>query len=306
MNPWERGWEEEVRLLTKGKEGDGAKESQRFPGESIWRQPLPRTSGTEESKEGARRFVCACAHTHTHTHTHTRTCALTHTRTCALTHMHTCTGTHIHKYAYASTHVHTCMNVCTCLYMCADTCVHAHVFTCVDACSHMHVLSHMLAIHMCACVHTHVHISCVHVHMVRTYRHTCTHVCICCTHIHTCTRIHAHTYADILTHKHTHIGTCTHTPVHSCYTHFHTHKHINTRPGPQSLHTLQTLPHTRAPFPLPLACLRPSARSPATIGIPTRGGLRKPLKPGQLVKGKIIASTPRFISTPSSQTHLQK
>ena len=74
MSPWEFGWEEEVRLLTKGKEGDGVK------GEPEVSRRMCLEAATAENKwdrgkQGGCQMVCVCMHTHTHTHvcSHTRT-----------------------------------------------------------------------------------------------------------------------------------------------------------------------------------------------------------------------------------------
>lgn len=204
VSPWEWGWEEEGRLLTKGK-GDGVKGSQRFPGECVWRQPLQRTSGTEENKEGASWFLCA--RTDTCTHMNTRVCS------------HTCTGTHtynVHMHKHMSTHACTCAH----MYTCVHTCVHIHMCTRVNEYSHMHVLSHT---HAYTCVHVFTH-SCTHcmhtrAHGAHIQAHTCVHM-----NTHTCTHICRHTQA----HSHIYVFTCTHMCIHMHSHASHTFKHTNT------------------------------------------------------------------------------
>lgn len=96
------------------------------------------------------------------------------------------------------------------------------------------------------------------------------------------------------------------------------HAHVCTRtqaharpcthwPGPKaSPHSVNALSHPGLPPPFfwPAWCLSPHFPIPGII--PTRGGLRSPLKAGRMVRGKSAASTPHFITILSSPSHLQK
>ena len=110
VSPWECGWEEEARLLTKGKEGDGVK------GEPEVSRIMCLEAATAENKwdrgkQGGCQMICVCTHTHEHA------CVLTHMHGHTYLQMCICTSTcpHVHE------HVHICIHVCT---------YNVHTYTC--------------------------------------------------------------------------------------------------------------------------------------------------------------------------------
>ena len=91
VSPWECGWEEEARLLTKGKEGDGVK------GEPEVSRRMCLEAATAENKwdrgkQGGCQMVCVCTHTHEHASVLTHMRAHTHARA------HIPTNVHMHKH----------------------------------------------------------------------------------------------------------------------------------------------------------------------------------------------------------------
>lgn len=134
---------------------------------------------------------------------------------------------------------------------------------------------------VCMCVHTYAH---AHMQHARPCTYTCTHV-------------HAHRHMNTRAHMHMHTRTYACTCTHAC-THW---------PGPKvSPHSVNALSHPGLPPPFfwPAWCLSPHFPIPGLI--PTRCGLRSPLKAGRMVRGKNAASTPHFIPILSSPSQLQK
>lgn len=199
--------------------------SQRFPGECVWRQPLQRTSGTEENKEGARWFVCACTHTRTHT------CVHTHAR--AYLQMCICTSTCLHMHE----HVHICIHVRT----------HVHTYTC----AHMWVHGPT-----CMCSRTYTRM-CAHGAHIQAHSHTCVHMLH--THAHTYLHTHVQTYTQA--HSHMHMFTCTHICIHMhshashTFVHTNTYTQARTSVSPHSVNTPShpgsLLPSTSLPVSIP-------------------------------------------------------
>lgn len=68
VSPWERDWEEEVRLLTKGKEGDGVKGEPEVS-RRVCLEAAAAENKWDRGKQGGRQMVCVRMHTHTCTHT---------------------------------------------------------------------------------------------------------------------------------------------------------------------------------------------------------------------------------------------
>ena len=189
------------------------------------------------------------------------------------------------------------------------------MYTCVHICSHIHVCAHVGA---CALTHTHTRMcTCVFTHTCTRCMHTCAHGAHIQAHRHTCVHMlhtHAHTYLHTRVqtytqaHSHMHMFTCTHICIHMHSRASHTFVHTNTYTQARtsvSPHSVNTPSHPGS--------LLPSTSLPVSIPAEPynhkHSYKRRPeeaSEPGRLVRGKVIASTPQFISTLLSQTHLQK